>query len=108
MIANDESTEELPLEPGSGPTPAERARLARRLQAEAVQKANIMAANLGLVNGRMFEITHLLTDAALTAGIDAGPARCEMVLKFVRQIERTCKVVHELESLDNAGRERHW
>jgi len=87
-----------PPTPRPGPTMADRLRLVGRLQAQALDRPDPLAANVGVLAGDVALVAHHLADraqAGLTGrGGDAPPSgeAAETFLKVVRQFDRLAQL----------------
>jgi hypothetical protein len=83
-----------PVTPPPGPTMADRLRLVGRLQAQALDRPDPLAANLGVIAGDVAMFVHCMAVRA-RAGLAAPPAggpphgaEADTFLKMIRQFDR--------------------
>src|SRR6478672_8296197 len=90
-----------PTEPFAGVKerpPDDRLALIRAFQAEAMKRANPLAANLAVINGDLMQFVYRLRQA-LDESVISSPSdfpqlaqRAELLLRFVRQVDRLAQL----------------
>ncbi len=96
----------------SGPTPVQRLEMIHRFQAEAMKRADPLAANLGVLSGDLMLFAFRISEAVepvLTASVTsegkfgAFAQQAEMYLRVVRQLDRLAQIERQLPRTTKLG-----
>jgi hypothetical protein len=92
--------------------PDDRLALIRAFQAQAMQRANPLAANLAVINGDLMHLVYRLRQA-LDESMTASPSdfpqlaqQAELLLRFVRQVDRLAQLDRQVAQAAEPSRKR--